>query len=157
MGRVLGVDLGMKRTGLAVSDALRISSRALQNLTPRSRAEDVAVLVKLCAAEEIDDVVIGLPLLPSGDVSPMAKRATGFAEALCAALGAAGTTTKVHLLDERDTSKQASARLVASAVKKSDRKAMLDSEAARVLIELFVESGPTTTLNAPATSAATSA
>jgi putative Holliday junction resolvase len=155
MGRVLGIDLGMKRTGLAVSDSLRISSRALANLTPRSRAEDVAVLVKLCADEEVDDVVIGLPLLPSGDVSPMAKRATGFAEALCAALVAAGSTTRVHLLDERDTSKQASARLVASAVKKSERKGMLDSEAARVLIELFVDSGPTTTVSAPATSTQT--
>ena len=60
---------------------------------------------------------------------------------------------KVHLLDERDTSKQASARLVASAVKKSERKGMLDSEAARVLIEVFVDSGPTTTLTAPTTSA----
>jgi hypothetical protein len=44
---------------------------------------------------------------------------------------------------------------VASAVKKSERKGMLDSEAARVLIELFVDSGPTTTVSAPATSTQT--
>lgn len=149
MGRVLGVDLGLKRTGLAVSDGVGITSRGLPNLTPRSRAEDVATLVKLCADEEVADVVIGLPLSPrSGDVSPMAKRAMGFAQALTDAL--VSTAIKVHLVDERGTSKLASARLVQSDVKKGDRRALLDSEAARILIELFVDSGPTTTMTATA-------
>ena len=42
--RVLGVDLGLKRTGLAVSDALGITTRALNTLAPKSRAEDIAVI-----------------------------------------------------------------------------------------------------------------
>ena len=152
IGRVLGVDLGMKRTGLAVSDGLGISSRGLANLTPRSRAEDVAVLVKLCTDEEVTDVAIGLPLMPrSGDVSPMSKRAAGFAQALQDALTTSGSSTKVHLVDERGSSKQAAERLVASEIKKGDRKALLDSEAARILIELFLQAGPSTSMTATTT------
>ncbi len=147
----------MKRTGLAVSDGLGISSRGLANLTPRSRAEDVAVLVKLCADEDVTDVAIGLPLMPrSGDASPMSKRATGFAQALQNALTSSGSSTNVHLVDERDSSKQAAERLVASDIKKGDRKALLDSEAARILIELFLNTGPSTSLTAVTTSTAPS-
>ncbi len=137
-GRVLGVDLGLKRTGLAVSDELRMTTRALENLTPRSRAEDVASLVALAGELLVTDVVVGYPALPrSGDEGPMAKRARGFAEVLGAALAPAGV--RVHLVDEAGTSLLAAKRLVESGVKRSKRKAALDSEAARVLIEHWVE------------------
>lgn len=135
---MLGVDLGLQRTGLALSDELGLTTRGLDNLTPRSRAEDVAFLVQLIAAEEVVDVVIGLPLLPSGDESPMSKRARGFAAALELALADRGVAAIVHLIDERGSSKAAAQRLVDSDVKKSKRKALLDSEAARLLIEEHV-------------------
>ena len=95
--RVLGIDLGLKRTGLAVSDELGLTARALPNLAPKSRAEDVAFLVELVRDEEIGDVVIGLASLPrSGNAGPMAKRAQGFARALEDALLAAAVVARVH-------------------------------------------------------------
>lgn len=134
--RVLGIDLGLKRTGLALSDALGVSTRGLENLTPGSRAADVAFLVALIDREEVEAVAIGLPLMPqSGDESPMSRRARGFAAALEAALGEANMAVSVHLIDERGSSSAAAARLVASEVRRSQRKALLDSEAARVLAE----------------------
>jgi len=136
--RVLGVDLGLQRTGLAISDALGISTRGLPNLTPRSRKEDVEFLVGVVRDEAVNDVVIGLPLLPSGDESTMSRRARGFAAALDDGLRAAGLDVGVHLVDERGSSKAAALRLVDSDVKKSKRKALLDSEAARFLIEEFL-------------------
>lgn len=136
-GRVLGVDLGLKRTGLAVSDELRLTTRALDNLTPRSRAEDVARLVELCLELDVADVVVGYPSLPrSGDEGPMARRARGFAEVLERALEEHGV--RVHLVDETGSSKLAAQRLVESGVKRTRRRAALDAEAARVLIEGFV-------------------
>jgi putative Holliday junction resolvase len=136
-GRVLGVDLGIKRTGLAVSDELRLTTRALDNLTPRSRAEDVEHLRALCAELEVRDVVVGHPTLPrSGDEGGMARRARGFADALATAVEPLGV--RVHLVDERYTSKEAAERLAASGVKRSKRKAALDSEVARLLVERFV-------------------
>ena len=137
-GRVLGVDLGLQRTGLAISDELGLTTRGLPNLTPRSRAEDVAHLRGLVVAEGVVVVVIGLPLLPSGDESPMSKRARGFAAALAECVKDVVPAVDVVLLDERNTSKDAALRLVESGVKKSRRKELLDSEAARVLVEDYL-------------------
>jgi putative Holliday junction resolvase len=138
--RILGVDLGLARTGLALSDELHITTRALPNLIPGSRAKDVAALVALVVAEDVGDVVVGLPLLPSGDDSPMTRRVRGFALALATALAERGLHTRVFLTDERGSSKNASARLVSSGVPKARRKGLLDGEAARTFIEDFVDS-----------------
>jgi putative Holliday junction resolvase len=135
-GRVLGVDLGIQRTGLALSDELGLSTRGLPNLTPRSRKEDVEFLVGLAREHGVVDFAIGLPLQPrSGDESSMSRRARGFAAALDDALKAAGLDVVVHLIDERGTSKEAARRLVQSDVRKGRRKDLLDSEAARLLAE----------------------
>ena len=132
----------MVRTGLALSDELGLTTRGLPNLTPRSRAQDVAFLVGLCRDHEVGDVAVGLPMLPSGDDTPMTRRARGFAATLEAGLRDAGLETRVHLVDERGTSKAAAERLAQSEVKKSERKGMLDSEAARILIEDLLASRP---------------
>lgn len=138
---MLGVDLGLKRTGLAVSDELRLTTRALPTLTPGSRAQDIDHLVALCDELDVADVVVGHPTLPrSGEEGVMARRARGFADALRETLASRGVG--VHLVDERGTSKEAAARLIETGVKRSRRKAALDGEAARVMIETFVaESG----------------
>jgi putative Holliday junction resolvase len=137
--RVLGVDLGMRRTGLALSDLLGISVRPLENRTPKSRAEDVAFLLALCREHEVGAVVVGLPLLPrSGDDGPMARRCRGFARALADAARAERAPLTVHLVDERGTSRAAAARLVETGVKKSARRARTDSEAAAILVETFL-------------------
>ena len=137
--RVLGVDLGLKRTGLALSDELGISVRALPNLAPKSRAEDVTFLLELVREQQVGAVVIGLASLASGDDSAMAKRARGFADALQAALTAQDLAARVHLLNEHGTSKAAARRLVDSGTKKSERKAALDGEVARGLVLEFLE------------------
>lgn len=143
MTRVLGVDLGLKRTGLAVSDALGLSARPLPNLTPRSRQEDVAQLVRMVRELEVAHVVVGLPVLPrSGDEGPMARRARGFADALAGAIAGAGLGAKVHLVDETLSSRTAAARLVESGVRRGRRKEALDSEVARGLVLDFVASLP---------------
>lgn len=146
-GRVLGVDLGLKRTGLAISDALRITTRALPNRIPQSRADDVRFLTDVCLREEVAVVVIGYALMTqTGDEGMMAKRARGFAQALQASLlqaaaleGLEAQSIGVYLLDEAGTSRTAASRLVESGVAKHKRKAMLDGEAARVLVEDFCE------------------
>lgn len=138
-GRILGVDLGLKRTGLALSDEFRVTIRALPNLAVKSRKEDIAFLVDTIREWEVLQVVIGHPILPkSEDEGPMAKRARGFAEALKVSLDAAEIPAQVHLVDERGSSQRAAERLVASGVPKKSRKAALDGEAARILVEEFL-------------------
>ena len=142
-GRVLGVDLGLKRTGLALSDEFRITIRALPNLMVKSRKEDIAFLVETIREWEVQHVVIGHPILPqSEDEGPMAKRARGFAGALTDALSEADLPAQVHLIDERGSSQRAAERLVASGVRKKNRKAALDGEAARIMVEEFCLAPP---------------
>ncbi len=133
---MLGVDLGLQRTGLALSDELGLTTRGLPNLIPRSRDEDVAWLVGVCRDHAVVDVAIGLALMAqTGDESPMSRRARGFARVLEDALRAAGLDVVVHLVDERGTSREAARRLVDSGVAKGRRRDLLDSEAARLLVE----------------------
>ena len=136
-GRVLGVDLGLKRTGIALSDELRLTTRSLATLTPRSRKEDIDYLYALVDKHEIAVVVIGLPKLPqSGEDSPMTRRARRFARAFYDERGERGL--EVVLVDETHSSSEASERLVQSGVKKAERKARLDGEAACIIIERFL-------------------
>lgn len=138
-GRVLGVDLGLKRTGLAVSDELRLTTRALPNRIPKSRAEDVEFLLGLCEELGVREIVVGYPLLPqSGEEGPMARRARGFSEALAQLAAARGQDVEVHLVDERGTSVEAAHRLAHGSMQRGRRRAALDGEVARLLIEQFV-------------------
>jgi putative holliday junction resolvase len=137
--RILGIDLGLRRTGLAVSDELHITTRALPNLTPQSRVKDVAYLLRLCQELEVGIVVIGYPLSPkSEEEGPMARRARGFSMAFEQAAKDLGLILGVHLLDESMTSKKASKRLVESGIAKKRRQEKIDGEAARILIEDFI-------------------
>jgi len=140
--RVLGLDIGMKRTGVALSDELGISVRALPNLVPQARRDDdIRAVLQLARAHEAAAIVVGHPVMPqSGDEGPMARRCRRFAQVLAQAAIDADAPIDVFLVDERHTSAQAAERLVASGVKKSKRKAALDSEAARVMVESFLAS-----------------
>ena len=136
--RVLALDIGLKRTGVALSDELGVTTRALDTRTPQNRDADVAFVVDLVREHDVGTVVIGLPQLASGaSTSAVAHRARGFAEVLPVALVAAGLTCGVALVDEAKSSQEASARLTERKVKKGKRKAALDGESARVLIERY--------------------
>jgi len=138
--RILGVDLGMRRTGIAVSDELHLTTRALPNLIPKSRIEDVRYLLKLCQELDIAQVVIGYPvLMRSEEEGTMARRASGFAKCLQEEANQSNVKISVYLMNESLTSKEASRRLVQSGIKKENRKKALDGEVARILIEDFIE------------------
>ena len=140
IGRVLGVDLGLKRVGLAVSDEMGIAVRALENRKPQSRQADLDFFIELCEKEEITHVVVGYPIMPDCETEgPMAKRARSFSELLQEQANKAGLELKVHLQDERMTSKDATKRLLASDVSQKRRKKLLDGEVARMLVEAFLE------------------
>lgn len=137
--RVLGIDIGLKRTGLAVSDELGLSVRPLENRKPQNRLEDAKFIISLARELEVSDIVVGYPIAPhSGEEGPMAKRARGFKEALESEISTESVLVSVTLLDESYTSKNATKRLIASGVKKSKRNQLIDSEVARMLVEEFL-------------------
>lgn len=72
-GRILGIDFGLKRVGLAVSDPMRIIASALDAVTYKSRRELLRLLVEVIQKNEITEVVIGLPRHMDGREGEMAK------------------------------------------------------------------------------------
>src|SRR5579864_8807661 len=101
-GRVLAIDYGRRRLGLAVSDPLRVAARPLATWTRSNRRHDLARLRNLCREQAISRIVIGWPLLLSGARGDMASEAASFANRIRKNLG-----IPVELVDERLSSWEA--------------------------------------------------
>lgn len=131
--RVLAVDFGTKKLGLALSDPQ--GRMALpRGVMPRSGEErDLAGLARLVAEEGVTALVVGLPLSLDGEETPSSRGALDFGRKLAARTGLA-----VHFVDERLTSSEAKARLRESGTRAKKAKARLDAEAAAVILESFL-------------------
>lgn len=134
--KVLGLDLGIKRTGLAISDETGTVVRRLHNLVAESRQEAVDKILQIILGEEVNVVVIGLPRgLTDGAI---VKRAQGLKEALTKTGDERGITVLVVLWDETRTSKKALENLAKNQIPRSKRKELLDAESAAVLVEDYL-------------------
>jgi putative holliday junction resolvase len=132
---VIGVDLGSRRIGVAVSDA---SGSVAGPLATVERTGDLArdhrALADLVAEEEAEMVVVGLPLSPSGRRGPAARAAEEEIEALAAAL-----PVPVETWDERFTTVEAGRTLVEMKVRASDRRKTIDKMAAAVMLQSWLD------------------
>jgi putative holliday junction resolvase len=136
--RVLGVDIGLKRTGLALSDETGTAIRLLPNLVANSRAKALEKILGLVVDFTIKVVVIGCPDPKTSGSKAIASRAIGLKQALDDVFKERGLDTKTYVWDEEMTSKKASAQLVESGVPKKKRSAMLDAASAAILVEEFL-------------------
>lgn len=135
MGRILAIDYGTKRTGVAVSDPLRIIATALETVP----TQDIyGWLAKYTASENVDIIVVGKPLQTDGSPSDTYPHALGMARKLEKEYPA----VKVVMFDERFTSVLAQRSLIDSGVRKMDRrdKAAVDKVSATILLQGFMES-----------------
>ncbi|MCR9062494.1 MAG: Holliday junction resolvase RuvX [Cytophagales bacterium] len=133
MARILGIDYGGKRTGLAVTDPLQIIASALDTVPTIDLLD---YLKSYCSKEEVTDFVIGQPLSLDGsdtDATPLVK---AFVESLKMAF----PDKNIHFVDESYTSKVAMRSLIESGVKKKDRrkKGSLDKIAATIILQDFM-------------------
>lgn len=134
--RVLGIDLGERRIGLAVSDEAGRIAFPAGSLDCKSRRADLAALRALIAERGIARVVVGLPLHMSGRAGPEAEAAKRFAAEL-----AAETGIPVDLLDERWTSIAAERSLAESGRRTTERrgKGVVDEVAATLLLSTYLD------------------
>jgi putative Holliday junction resolvase len=139
--RVLGVDLGRRRVGLAISDPTGILARPLATLTVQSAAdalEQVVAQVDRLAAEDdgLSAIVVGMPTRLDGSPTEQTASTTAFVEAL-----RGRTAVSVATGDERLTSREAEARLAPNERDWRRRKAKLDAAAAAVILQDYLDSG----------------
>ena len=133
-GRVMALDVGERRIGVAMSDVTRVLASPLTTLKaqPRPRALDqIAALVR---DYEVVEVVVGLPLTLSGEVGPQAHAVQQFAEQLGRAL-----SVPLHLFDERLTTVAAERMMVDLGMKPEQRKARIDEVAASIILQDFLD------------------
>jgi putative holliday junction resolvase len=134
--RLLGVDLGTKRIGIAVSDELGFGAYARVTLTrARSRAEDIAAILAWAQRESVEAIVVGLPLSFQGTKNDWTLRCEKFAAALAEA-----TKLPVILHDEYLSSQEAQAELIAAGVSRKQRDVVIDQAAAVQILESYLRS-----------------
>ncbi len=132
MRRLIGLDHGSRRIGVAVGDAETEMAFARPALRRRNLEADLRALAELAEAEGADGFVIGLPLLEGGSEGAQAAAARSFGELLAAA-----SRRPVAFTDERWTSWQAAADLQAAGERPHRERGELDSAAARLILQQY--------------------
>jgi len=138
VSRILAVDWGERRVGIAVSDPTGLIARSLPTLEVRSEEETVRAVLDLVREEEAGLVVVGLPLNLDGTRGEAAAAAEHLASRLADASG-----LPVELWDERLTSVQALRDAREAGVRLRGRKGRLDARAAQLLLQSYLDArGP---------------
>ncbi|MFZ4718597.1 MAG: Holliday junction resolvase RuvX [Ilumatobacteraceae bacterium] len=133
--RALGVDLGSKRIGIAVSDRSgTIASPLVVLQRSGSLARDHHQIAKLAAEEEAECLVIGLPMNMDGSLGPAAKAAMKEAEALSTVVG-----VPIHFSDERRSTVTADRVMIERGMDAKARRKVVDKVAAAVLLQHWLD------------------
>jgi putative Holliday junction resolvase len=134
LGRLLSIDYGKKRVGIAATDELQIAANALDTLPP---AEALNFLQRYAATHKVDAVVVGMPVNLNGQPAEAAEGAKNFAVRLKKLL----PDVEVDTFDERFTSKLAKQAIIEAGVKKMARrnKALVDKVSACIILQSYME------------------
>ena len=133
--RYLGLDIGVKRIGVAVSDELGLMARPVMTLErKRNPKDDLRSLARLCRKHDCVGVVAGNPLHLSGEKSAQGERARKFGEELAAMAG-----VPLYLWDERLTSREAHAILYEAGRPRQEHRAVVDQVAATLILQGFLD------------------
>jgi putative Holliday junction resolvase len=132
--RVLGLDVGSKRIGIAISDPLGITAQGLETLQRQNKRLDFEKLAKLAHDLEVTEIVVGFPLRMSGAEGIQAEKMQAFAEELRKRL-----KVPVHLWDERLTSAEANRLLRETEMSIKRRAQVVDQMAAVLILQSWME------------------
>ena len=132
--RLLGLDVGNRRIGMAVSDPLGITAQGIDTLQRRNKRTDFQQLAKVIRHYNVSEIVVGLPLRLSGTESAQTEKVTVFAEELRDKFA-----IPVHLWDERLTSVQANRLLREAELSIEKRAASVDRMAAVLILQSFLD------------------
>jgi putative holliday junction resolvase len=133
-GRVLALDVGSKRIGVAVSDPLGITAQGLDTIQRQNKRKDMETLGRLLKNYEVREVVVGLPLRLSGAEGTQSEKMRRFASDLESYFG-----VTVHLWDERWTSTEANRLLRETDLSIQKRGRAVDRMAAVLILQSWME------------------
>jgi len=135
-GRVLGIDVGTVRVGVAMSDPSGILASPVETLKRAGDRSDMDRLAELVVEHEVSEVVVGEPRHLSGASGASARDAAAYARELAERIG----DVPVHLVDERLSTVTAASSLRASGRDSREQRSVIDQAAAVVILQHFLDS-----------------
>lgn len=135
MSRILGIDLGERRLGLAISDETHTLASSLEVYERRDLDADLSHIAALIIKEHISEIVLGLPTNMDGSLGPQAQRALEFKKLLEERL-----QLPVSTFDERLTTAEAERVLIEASVTRHKRKRIRDALAAVLILQSYLDS-----------------
>jgi putative holliday junction resolvase len=132
--RILALDVGTKRIGLAVSDPLGFTAQGLRVMERRSWEQDLARLVEIARPYQVQEVVVGIPRHMDGRLGEQAEGNLALAQALGEALGA-----RVVTWDERLTTVEAERVLIEADMSRRKRRRVVDQVAASLILQGYLD------------------
>lgn len=136
MNRILGLDFGLRRVGVAVSDPDRRIASPVEVYERRAERADASHFRSMVEEYRVDRIVIGLPLLGHGEEGPSAKLARAWGAWLSDRTG-----VPVRFIDERYSTVEAEELLRAGGLKASRRRSLRDMVAAQLLLQAYLDAG----------------
>ena len=131
--RIIALDVGTKRIGIAMSDALGITAQGLMTFQREKEDELMKYLNEKISSESVKEIVVGLPLNMDGSRGPQARSAEAFAEHLKNKVG-----VPVKMWDERMSTLQAERVMIAADTSRKKRKAKIDKLAAQLILQSYL-------------------
>jgi putative Holliday junction resolvase len=131
----MGLDVGDRRVGVAVSDAMGLTAQPVMTLVRSNRRQDARSLLRVIRKHGCSAIVVGNPLYMSGDLSPQAIKAQEFGQMLREETG-----LPVHLWDERLTTTEAHRHLHAAGMAGSNHRKVVDQVAAVLILQGYLDS-----------------
>ena len=135
----MGLDIGQRRIGVAISDSLGLTAQGLAVLERRTAAVDVEAVCRLAKAHAAETVVIGLPLTLEGQQGPQAQRVASFADLIHRASG-----LPIAWVDERFTTAQGERALLEAGASRQRRKRVIDQVAAQLILQSYLDAHKST-------------
>jgi putative holliday junction resolvase len=134
--RILAIDHGTKRMGIALSDELGMIAQPLESVPAEPLSQFFSRLKAIIQEKPVQLVLVGMPRNMDGSYGPAARKVQEFVSVLTETI----SPVPVQTWDERLTSAQANRALIAADVRRSDRRGKVDKTAAAILLQSYLDS-----------------
>lgn len=135
--RIMGLDIGTKRIGVALSDELMITAQGMDTIIRRDLKYDLELIDRISKENMVSEIVAGLPLNMNGSYSQKTKEVSEFIDSLSKVVN-----VPVKTWDERLTSMQADRAMLEADMSRSKRKKLSDKVAAQLILQSYLDAKP---------------
>ena len=136
MERYIGLDVGDRTIGIAISDPFLLTAQSLMTIKRKSKIEDIEIINDIIKEKEVSKIIVGLPKNMNNTIGPQAKKVKTFVKEL-----RKHTDLDIEYVDERLTTISATRVLIEQNVSRKKRKDVIDSVAATYILHTYLDMG----------------